>query len=446
MAAEWEPVLGAMVGWPLIVPERLVVEIARAHTLYVLVAGAASRARASATFRTWGIDPARVVFVVAGQGPAWAWPRDWGPSALFTDREGCRLVDHRFVSYPLSGPGWNGSLIPDPWGTEPYVADDRATTALAAALDLDTVSLPLALTGGNFLVDGRGSAFSTHLLRMENRALGWTDEDLARIVREKLGVSRHVILPNYEARGIQHLDCALKLIDEETLLVLRVPENHAAHPFIEAMIDRLKRLPTPYGRPYTILRIDSERFDGEQVAAYTNALILNRTVLVPLYGIERDEPALRTWRAAMPGYTVIGFENDLPVPLVNYTGWQSFDALHCRVRAVWDPEMLYMAHRRLDDPIAHAETYRVEVTIRDYSRAGLIREKLCLRHRRRGEAAWQNRPLEATGEPDVFAATLSGFAPGETVEYHVSATDRSGRTASLPGSAPHGHYAFSIAP
>jgi hypothetical protein len=50
-------------------------------------------------------------------------------------------------------------------------------------------------------------------------------------------------------------------------------------------------------------------------------------VLVPLFGIPGDADALATWRAAMPGYRVIGFEWDR---------WQYFDALHCRVRAVFD--------------------------------------------------------------------------------------------------------------
>lgn len=37
IAAEWEPALGALIAWPLAVPEALVVEIASDDTLYLMV-------------------------------------------------------------------------------------------------------------------------------------------------------------------------------------------------------------------------------------------------------------------------------------------------------------------------------------------------------------------------------------------------------------------------
>jgi len=55
-------------------------------------------------------------------------------------------------------------------------------------------------------------------------------------------------------------------------------------------------------------------------------LILNRSVFVPLFDCAGDEPALATWRAALPGYRVVA---------IPYKGWKPFDALHCRTRAVF---------------------------------------------------------------------------------------------------------------
>jgi hypothetical protein len=34
------------------------------------------------------------------------------------------------------------------------------------------------------------------------------------------------VVPNFEWFGIQHIDCLLKPLDAETLLVKRVPEGH----------------------------------------------------------------------------------------------------------------------------------------------------------------------------------------------------------------------------
>ena len=122
--------------------------------------------------------------------------------------------------------------------------------------------------------------------------------------------------------------------------------------------------------------------------------------------------------------------------------WMPFDALHCRVRAVWDPEMLYIAHRRIDRPVAPAESYPIEVRIEDHSHAGLIPEELQLSWRLSGEDGWRVIPLEATGNPETFAASIPGSGADRGIEYFVSAADRSGRRESLPRTAPDGYYQF----
>jgi hypothetical protein len=124
--------------------------------------------------------------------------------------------------------------------------------------------------------------------------------------------------------------------------------------------------------------------------------------------------------------------------------WMSFDALHCRTRAVWDPEMLYMAHKRVAETVAPAEAYPIEVRIRDYSQAGLIRETLELSWRLRGEDRWRVSPLEATANPEIFTASIPGASDDRAIEYFLSAADRSGRRESLPRTAPDGYYSFRV--
>jgi len=124
--------------------------------------------------------------------------------------------------------------------------------------------------------------------------------------------------------------------------------------------------------------------------------------------------------------------------------WMSFDALHCRTRAVWDPEMLYMTHKRVAETVAPAEAYPIEVRIKDYSGAGLIREKLELSWRPSGEDGWRVLPLEVTGNPETFVASIPGAGAGQEVEYFLSAADHSGRRESLPRTAPDGYYTFKV--
>jgi hypothetical protein len=301
--------------------------------------------------------------------------------------------------------------------------------------------LPVALTGGNALVDGRGTVFSTCIMLNENQALGLSEEQFFETVRHEMGINKYVVIPNFELFGIQHIDCFLKLLDEERILVARPPEDHPHYQRSEAIVRELSSLTNAYGRPYRIIRIDTPPYWWDFMPAYTNSLILNRKVLVPLYGIPADRDALETWRKAMPGYQVIGFEHQGGI----LERWMSFDALHCRTRAIWDPKMLYMAHRRVDETVTAAEGFPVEVQIRDYSESGLIQEALELSWRLSGEDRWRVIPLEATLDPQTFVASIPSVAAGQGVEYFLSAADRSGRRESLPRTAPDGYYSFRVA-
>ena len=66
-------------------------------------------------------------------------------------------------------------------------------------------------------------------------------------------------------------------------------------------------------------------------SAYTNSLILNDHVYVPIVGgkfTDYDERALAVYRDAMPGYTIVGILGKPENP------WYGTDALHCRTRGV----------------------------------------------------------------------------------------------------------------
>jgi hypothetical protein len=187
------------------------------------------------------------------------------------------------------------------------------------------------------------------------------------------------------------------------------------------------------------LRIDTPRYHKDYLANYTNSLILNRKVYVPLFGIPGDKQALETWRSAMPGYEVFGFEFDH-----EQDGWSFTDSLHCRTRAIWDWKMLHLTHRPLDARVASADKQRIEVDIRDYSRAGLIEDKLQLAWRTRGSPMWTQVRLEPTAQAHTYRAMIEGLRSGQTVECYLSAASRSGRQESLPQTTSRNCYAFQV--
>ena len=225
----------------------------------------------------------------------------------------------------------------------------------------------------------------------------------------------------------------LKLLDEERILVKRAPPDHPDFEPIERAVGYLSKLCNVYGRPYEILRIDTPRYHLHKLANYTNAVIVNRTIFVPLFGIAADAEALNTWREAMPGYDVQGFD---------YTGWSASDALHCRVRGIWDPHMLQLTHRRMDAVVDWENKFTLAVHVRDYSGAGLVEDQFQLAWRTQGSSDWRKTRLQATAQNQLYQGSIEGVQPGQTVEYYFAAASRSGRQETLPRTAPNGFYTF----
>jgi agmatine/peptidylarginine deiminase len=457
MAAEWEPAVGVMVAWPLALPHKLVVELAHDSRLITLVDNVSAGREARRWYARWGIDTTRVRFVVAPQGvDAW-WVRDWGPYGVFGPDGSMKLGDPRYIySTPETGPACADSLrflFKDSRGRPVRTeTDDAATRIIGSALGIPVLDLPFISTGGNVANDGQHAAFSTCVLLNENRYDGTPDDGFFSRNSTLLGLSRYHMLSNYEPLGIQHIDCFMKLLDEERILVARPPTSHPLRAVYDRIVDEeLRPLKTAYGRPYELLRLDTAPFneDPNGLAAYTNSLILNKTIYVPLFGIAQDSVALRQWSEAMPGYRVKGFTYRLAdEPYVdegtrkNYgaMGWRGGDALHCRTRALWDSAMLYMTLKRLPATVKVREPLTVYATLIDYSRKGLVANSPKLRWRVRGEGAWREVPLTQADAPTHFTATLPAGKAVGTVEYYVTATSRSGRTETLPRTAPAGFY------
>jgi agmatine/peptidylarginine deiminase len=435
VAAEWEPVVGVLIGWPLKLPRALVCEMAKDVDLFVTVCDCRNEQCAVRTFAEWGIDPRRVHCIVTRQGTGYYLTRDWGPFAVFDGQGHYQLVDGQYRDYPLGGIRndrfkWLTRLV-----RVDYRPDDEAPAAVAQCLGRQRTELPLALTGGNVAFDGQGTGFASQILLAENRAKGVSEDQFLGILKQQMGVTRFYFLPHFERIGIQHIDCLFKLLDEERILIKRAPPGHPAGEAIERVVCLLSQLTNTYGRPYQILRIDTPTYHLHKMANYTNSVIVNRKIYVPLFGIPGDLAALETWRAAMPGYEVVGFR---------YDGWTSSDALHCRVRGIWDPQMLSLTHRRMDGCAPWASKFTLEVHIRDYSGAGLIPDQLHLAWRGHRSGEWKIARLQPAAQAHAFRASIEGVQPGQTVDYFFSAASRSGRQETLPRTAPQGYYTFAL--
>ena len=459
MVAEWEPAIGVLIAWPLSIPKQLVIDLATDTKLYMMVESQKAKQEAIQFLTQWKITPDRVKFITAPQGIDASWTRDWGPHAVFTPQDEFRLIDPKYLfATPLMGLSCEDSLkflyYDDQGRMLLTQTDDQANEFIASSSEFEMVKMPFAFTGGNVANDGQQTAFSTCALVRENEYNSMPEEDFRAEVRRMMGIENYYILSNFEGYGIQHIDCFLKILDEERLLVARPPVDHPAYPIYEDIVKHeLSYLNNAYDRPYQILRIDLVPFKDMDLTAYTNSLILNSNIYVPLFGVPADSAALQTWRDAMPGYRVRGYtfpltdercyRDDLKKHY-GTIGWDSGDALHCRTRAMWNPNMIYMSVDRIPAIAEKAKSYTINVIMKDYSAGDLEADHLKLNWRIKGEPVWKSIPLAPTGLPDQFRAVLEGNFAGVTVEYYAEAKSNWGFVSRMPVTAPGTAYEFKV--
>jgi len=406
--AQWEPVTGVVIryNYGFGIPYDLIQEYAEDLLVHVLCRSNQQQG-AYDNLANHGVNMDNVTFINCRTNSIWT--RDYGPQSIFSNGL-FGFVDHVY--------------------NRPRPYDDVVSFTLGTEWGIPVYGTDLIHSGGNFMSDGHGIGFSTDMVWDENPGL--THEQIDQLMEDYLGVTNYVIVPDIDPSGIHHIDCWAKLLDEETILVKEVPSDHPHYAQLEANVAYLETLTNCYGRPYKIVRVHCGSLGGTDVAAYTNSLILNNKVFVPIYGISSDSTALATYQDAMPGYEVFGFDD----------GWLSDDAIHCRGLGIHDQYMLVVDTNPLQDQEYNTGDYYVAAFIDDRSEAGLVTDSLLVYWRVEGSPEFTPMVMDAAAHPDSYYVYIPQQADSVNIEYYVFAEDNSGRQATRPMVAPGAWYTF----
>jgi agmatine/peptidylarginine deiminase len=104
-----------------------------------------------------------------------------------------------------------------------------------------------------------------------------------------------------------------------------VPESDYRYADFEFVANYFALQTSSWGDPYQVYRVYTP--GDYPYTPYTNSLILNKKVFVPITGSQWDDEALLAYQAAMPGYEIVGIMHDT---------WETTDALHCRAKGIAD--------------------------------------------------------------------------------------------------------------
>ena len=314
--------------------------------------------------------------------------------------------------------------------------DDNTNIDFANHYNWEIINLPLFFTGGNFMTDGYGNAFSTELMVNENNL---NIDSFIGIIQETLNVNNYHIFDNPNFESIQHIDCMAKLINPETVIIKQVSQDSPEYDCIEEFANSFMEINSFYDRPYNIHRIFCPEIVGgpwetNPVAAYTNSLILNQKVLVPQYGIDYDLQAIEVYQDVMPGYEVIGFDGATNEP------WYSEDALHCRTIGIFDPNMINISHKKI---MLNENSYNSEIVVEteiiDYGNLDIPLDSVIVYWRYNSDNGPYNQINLYYESNNLYIGEFPFLNANSSIDYFISATNINGKKMNHP---PTGWHTF----
>jgi len=231
------------------------------------------------------------------------WARDYGPISHVTADGEVGFTDFRYYH----GRHW----------------DDATPTKLAADWGINVFRPSMSYEGGNFMADSAGTCYATEKIYQQNPGHGASEID--KWMLEYAGCEQVVSLVRPKGLGTGHIDMFAKLMDEGTVILggydptLR-PENAE---ILDDIADMLEALITVGGGGLEVHRIPLPWDETGVWYTYTNSLIVNDTVLVPVYSKFKDleAQALAVYEDAAPQLSVWTVNSDSVI--------SSGGAIHC---------------------------------------------------------------------------------------------------------------------
>ena len=416
--AEWEELQGIIITWTsyLSILRQIVDYAQEEGKVYIICSDSNS---VKSYLQSGGVPLYNLEFLITPFNTIWC--RDYGPWTAYTgDIDTLNIIDWIY--------------------NRPRPQDDVTPVFFANYIHApiyQTTSPPydLIATGGNLMVDGHGTAFSSNLILDENP--GKTEAQIDEIMNLFLGTDRYIKMTNLPYDGIHHIDMHMKLLDEETLLVGEYPPGVADGPQIEANLEYiLNNFQTCYGKDYKVVRIPMPPENGQyppqgDYRTYTNSIIINKTVIIPTYEYQYDTTAFRIYREAMPGYNIVGINSNAIIP--------SLGAIHCITKEVGVFDPVWISHPKMELVVYDEDSIEVKAVIK--TKSGVAEASVF----------WTTDTTSAFSYiPMYFVSgdTAIGYIPAQVdsteIFYYISATSNSGRTVTKPLVAPDGFYNFVV--
>jgi len=226
------------------------------------------------------------------------WIRDYCPFSTINDLNKIELIDFMYHK----------------------TKDNLFARAIAKYLKINVKTMPLNMQGGNLIINQNGIAICTDLILQQNNI---SKNTLFKILKTHLNISQLVVLKKLQNEATGHIDMLLKFANSSTLLATQLTENMSDYEVMTENIATLKAQIPSINIVQIPIATDNDSYEqlGNIFYSYTNAVVLNKSVMLPLYGEPTDELAFSIFQKVYPKHTIQGiFTKDI----IQLKG-----ALHC---------------------------------------------------------------------------------------------------------------------
>jgi agmatine deiminase len=300
----------------------------------IVVGGELQRDRLQMQFRHFGFDASNIELILIPHDDVWA--RDNGPIFVFDSSGKLAVTSWNFN-------GWGGR--------SPSERDTKVAATAASMLGLPLVTAPFIAEGGAMEVDGNGTFMVTRSSILNaNRNPNIDLAEAEKVFRNLLGVENFIWLSGAPPEICEqlgdctdyHIDIAARFTPTGAILYCDAnDQSDARYPYLSRHRAELENAVDVKGKPFELIPLPTPKMystgiasigiqnmsDASQKpgrltdASYTNYLVTNGLVVVPVFGCAEDERAKAILAEHFPGRKVIG----IPALSLNEEG----GAIHC---------------------------------------------------------------------------------------------------------------------
>lgn len=400
--AEFDKVQSVLIRYQFGIPYQVIAAMSQQVGVTTIVATQNEQNTVTNQYQNQGVNLANCTFIIAPTNSYWT--RDYGPWFVFDGNDEIGIVDFEY--------------------NRPRPADNAIPLKVSQVLGVNYFAIDLETAGGNYMTDGMGISASTDLIWYENSS--YTHAQIAQIYQNYYGIHTYHVVPDPNNTYIDHIDCWGKFLDHDKILIRSVPTSHAQYNAIEATANYFASQTSSYGTPLQVFRVYTPNNQP-----YTNSVILNNRVFVPIMNSSWDAAAIASYQQAMPGYEILGFTGS----------WESTDALHCRAIGITDLQKVHIRHIPMAGEQPVQTNYPIEATIKTFSGQPLKNDSVLIYFRVNG-TAWQTATMTSTSG-QTWAGNIPSAAPGSQVDYYLFAADQANKRIKHPFiGAPDPHTFF----